>query len=93
MLPSHTDAFSPLPQCGSLYLQEWNKVILFQVITARLGQEMHKFRSIIVAGLQSSGEKKKEETDGCKYSLMPSLLFYPYFLVLFNELKMKLASA
>lgn len=41
--------------CCSQYLQEWNKVVLFQVITARLGQEVHKFRSVIVTGLQSSG--------------------------------------
>ncbi len=47
--------------CCSQYLQEWNKVVLFQVITARLGQEVDKFRSIIVTGLQSSGEERKEQ--------------------------------
>lgn len=47
--------------CCSLYLQEWNKVVLFQVITARLGQEVHKFRSLIMTGLQSSGEEKREQ--------------------------------
>lgn len=47
--------------CCSQYLQEWNKVVLFQVITARLGQEVHKFRSVVVTGLQSSGEEKREQ--------------------------------
>lgn len=41
---------SPWVYC-SQYLQEWNKVVLFQVITARLGQEVYKFGSIIVTGL------------------------------------------
>lgn len=47
--------------CYSQYLQEWNKVILFQVIAARLGQEVHEFRSVIVTGQQSSGEEKREQ--------------------------------
>lgn len=60
ILPSHTAKSSPSPcECGSQYLQEWDKVVLFQVITARLGQEVHKFRGIIVTGLQSPGEGKK----------------------------------
>ena len=38
------------------YLQEWNKVLLFQVIAARPGQEVHKFCGGVVTGLKSSGE-------------------------------------
>lgn len=61
--------------CCSPYLKKWNKVVLFQVITARLGQEVHKFRSIIVTGLQSSGEEEKS-TAGCEVA--PSLALYSF---------------
>lgn len=44
-----------------MYLQEWLQVLLFQVITARLGQKVHKFGCVVVTGLQRSVEKR---TDG-----------------------------
>ena len=80
-LPPHTAKSSPPPlSLGVLYLQEWNKVVLFQVITARLGQEVHEFRSVVVTGLQSSGEEKREQMAA---RLLPcfarSILFYHSF--------------
>lgn len=59
MLPCQVQ---PSPWVGcSQYLQERNKVVLFQVITARLGQEVHEFRNVVVTGLQGSGEEKREQ--------------------------------
>lgn len=65
--------------CCSQYLQEWNKVVLFQVITARLGQEVHKFRSVIVTGLQSSGEEKREQMVARLLPLSLLCSFYPFY--------------
>lgn len=74
---------SPAPPspwvCCRQYLQEWNKVVLFQVITARLGQEVHKFRSVIVTGLQSSGEEKREQMV-TRLLLFFTLMFSLFFL-------------
>ena len=65
--------------CCSQYLQEWNKVVLFQVITARLGQEVHKFRSVIVTGLQSSGEEKREQMVARLLPLLLLCSLYPFY--------------
>lgn len=44
---------------SSLYLQEWNKVLLFQIIAARLGQKVKKFGCVIMTGLKHSVERKQ----------------------------------
>ena len=61
------------------YLQEWNKVVLFQVITARLGQEVHKFSSVVVTGLQSPGGEKREQMVARLLPYVRSILFYHSF--------------
>lgn len=44
---------------STLYLQEWNKVLLFQIIAARLGQKVKKFGCVIMTGLKHSVERKQ----------------------------------
>lgn len=81
ILPSHIDCQAQPSRwvCCCQYLQEWNKVVLFQVITARFGQEVHKFRSIIMTGLQSPGEEKREQMVVRLHPYVPSILLYHSF--------------
>lgn len=66
------------------YLQEWNKVVLFQVIAARLRQEVHEFGSVVVTGLQSSGRRwgwKRQDRWLQGYFLMFALQQFPRLLL------------
>lgn len=47
--------FAVVGLCSStLYLQEWNKVLLFQIIAARLGQKVKKFGCVVMTGQKHS---------------------------------------
>lgn len=85
MIFCHPTLPSPAPLshwvCCNQYLQEWNKVVLFQVITARLGQEVHELGSVIVTGLQSPGKEKKEQM----VARLHSYSLHPFFLEFFHK--------
>lgn len=88
--------FTKLRPLSSAYLQEWNKVVLFQVIAARLGQEVHEFGSVVVTGLQSSGGVRKEGTDGCKVTSSRSLsstTLPPKFFIFLKKAKSGIRNA